>query len=286
MQPEKDFLLEKLDLAIENPKKRFITNFCLETPREPGYRPGFSHFEIVNSGKLPITLPKGGSLAETELSQNDILYLIPNAWVGRKMDTKRKLLVINLHSEGIECYFSQHLPEHPEGYMPRKTYFTSSGIDMGCQHILKSFEFYSMAGSRHMQEQLFNIFLEAVRSHIKKDDGKNKSKTYFTYKMILQFIRDNCCSNINRNSVAREFALSPDYITHLFNKYNASSFNHVLQQCKMEQAASFLRNTQMNVNQTALLCGFNETSYFIKVFRRFYGTTPAEYCSKMSDEKK
>jgi AraC-like DNA-binding protein len=51
----------------------------------------------------------------------------------------------------------------------------------------------------------------------------------------------------------------------------------------MEQATSFLRNSGMNVNQAAFLCGFNETSYFIKVFRRFYGTTPSEYRARISD---
>jgi hypothetical protein len=52
-------------------------------------------------------------------------------------------------------------------------------------------------------------------------------------------------------------------------------------QYKMEQAARFLKESGMNVNQTAILCDFNETSYFIKVFKRFYGTTPSEYRSKM-----
>ena len=277
MQSDKDFLIEKLDYAIGLAAKSFVVNFSSETAPGEGYRPSFSHFEIVCSGLLPIMLPASGGFTEMALCPGDILYLVPDAWVGRKAYTKRELLVINLHPEGIECYFSSHIPDCPDGYFPRRSYFTSAPLALGGLHILKSFEYYSREKEHHMQLSVFKVFLELIKHAIINDRGRNNTKISSTYKMVLQFVRDNCCTDINRKSVACEFGLSPDYITHLFQKYSPSSFNRVVQQYKMERAADFLRQSKINIDQTASLCGFSETSYFIKTFRRFYGMTPAEY---------
>jgi len=35
--------------------------------------------------------------------------------------------------------------------------------------------------------------------------------------------------------------------------------------------------SNLNINQIALDCGFNDQSYFTKVFRRYTGATPKEY---------
>lgn len=276
MRPDKEFLLEKIEDIIRREPENFLVNFSRELSRGEGYRPSFSHFEVVYSGELPLILPGEEGFTETRLHKNDILYLVPNAWVGRKADTERKLLVINLHSDGIECYFSHHTSGAPDG-SSRKSYFTSSPLDAGGLHILKSFEHYSMAQDTNMQKAVFKAFLELIKNSIIKDEGKSNAKTSSTYKMLLQFMRDNCCSNINRQTTAHEFGLSADHITHLFQKYSDSPFNHVLQQYRMERAAEFLRQSGINIDQTAELCGYNQTSYFIKTFRRFYGMTPAEY---------
>lgn len=278
MQTDKDFLIEQLDCARGRPVKSFVVNFSSKIPAADGYRPSFSHFEIVCSGLLPITLPAEGSFPEMKLGPCDVLYLVPGAWVGRRADTERELLVINLHPDGIECYFSHHKPGGADGYSSsRRSYFTASPLDPGGQHILKSFEHYSKVKDFQMQELAFRTFLELIRYSVQNDKGGKNSRTSSTYKMLLQFIRDNCCSGINRKSVALEFGLSPDHITHLFRKYSKSSFNHTLQQYKMERAAEFLRESRINIDQAASLCGFDETSYFIKTFRRFYGMTPTEY---------
>ena len=275
---ERDFLIEKINTVIMRTQKAFVTNLCLKILRlQDGYRPSFSHFEVIYSGLLPVTLPCDGGFRETELCPDDVLYLVPNAWVGRGMGTERELLVINLHNDGIECYFSHRSPDYPEGHFPRVSYFTSTPIEPGGQYILKSFEYYSRKENPQMQKHLFKVFLELVKNSIGSDKGGSNSKSYYNYKMLLQFVRDNCCANINREAAAYEFGVSPDYVTHLFQKYGPFSFNHIMQQCRMEEAVNFLGQNKMNINQVAALCGFGETSYFIKVFRRFYGMTPAEY---------
>jgi hypothetical protein len=46
---------------------------------------------------------------------------------------------------------------------------------------------------------------------------------------------------------------------------------------RSEQAADLLLHTDRPVTEIAVLCGFFDTSYFIRTFRRFYGTSPSRY---------
>lgn len=43
---------------------------------------------------------------------------------------------------------------------------------------------------------------------------------------------------------------------------------------KMKHASLFLRTTDKNIDEISCLVGFNSTSYFIKVFKEYYNTTP------------
>jgi two-component system response regulator YesN len=48
---------------------------------------------------------------------------------------------------------------------------------------------------------------------------------------------------------------------------------------RVEKACALMDETHLNINQIALDCGFNDQSYFTKVFRRYTGTTPKQYRS-------
>ena len=45
----------------------------------------------------------------------------------------------------------------------------------------------------------------------------------------------------------------------------------------MRHATYLLRNTYMNVNQAADYLGFSSTSYFSRVFKKYYGVSPSAY---------
>ena len=45
----------------------------------------------------------------------------------------------------------------------------------------------------------------------------------------------------------------------------------------MEKAIEYLSDNKYSINEIALKCGYNNTHYFIKVFKRHFGKTPGIY---------
>ena len=63
----------------------------------------------------------------------------------------------------------------------------------------------------------------------------------------------------------------------VFRKYMQMTIGDYILDLRMRHAAYLLRNTYMNVNQAADYLGFSSTSYFSRVFKKYYGVSPSAY---------
>lgn len=63
-----------------------------------------------------------------------------------------------------------------------------------------------------------------------------------------------------------------------------TSFSEILLKSRMDFAKNLL-NEQKSIKQTAINCGFSNTSYFIQSFKKHYNTTPREYQLKVWKDK-
>ena len=55
-----------------------------------------------------------------------------------------------------------------------------------------------------------------------------------------------------------------------------SPYQYVLQQC-IEKAKSLLQNQALTVTEIALECGFTDSSYLARQFRKTMGMSPRDY---------
>ncbi|MFN1931349.1 helix-turn-helix domain-containing protein, partial [Escherichia coli] len=60
-------------------------------------------------------------------------------------------------------------------------------------------------------------------------------------------------------------------------KEEGTCFSELLLTERMRMAAMLLNQSRCAINRIAAQCGYNFTSYFISVFRSYFGVTPAGY---------
>jgi AraC-like DNA-binding protein len=60
-------------------------------------------------------------------------------------------------------------------------------------------------------------------------------------------------------------------------KQEGVTFRQLLSQLRHERAATYLADPQVSIAEVAFLLGFNELSSFYRAFKRWTGTTPAEF---------
>ena len=67
------------------------------------------------------------------------------------------------------------------------------------------------------------------------------------------------------------------YISRILKKYTGSNFKELLQKRKLEQASYLLLNTTLTTARIMEEVGYDNSSYFHKKFKEYYGMTPKEY---------
>lgn len=93
----------------------------------------------------------------------------------------------------------------------------------------------------------------------------------------LMRVEQGYAENLRLGNVATACHMSASHLSRTFKKEHGTSFRLYLLGYRLERACEFLARAQTSVKQAALATGFNDCSYFDRVFRRRYGMTPRDY---------
>ncbi len=103
------------------------------------------------------------------------------------------------------------------------------------------------------------------------------------YSLILQFLNEYH-TNVSLSDLAKHFGRSKSHISHLFKKENGMTIRAYCNQLKLIDSKKLLATTDLPITEIALNVGFNDTSYFIALFRNEFGITPLQYRYKMNNK--
>ncbi|MEI8386892.1 MAG: AraC family transcriptional regulator [Verrucomicrobiota bacterium] len=93
----------------------------------------------------------------------------------------------------------------------------------------------------------------------------------------VAFMEENLGEPLDRDSVARAAGLSGSHFSHLIRERTGRTFTDLMAQYRVDRAKTMLRRTGKSIVQIAMECGFEDQSYFSRVFKRYTGTTPRSY---------
>lgn len=96
-------------------------------------------------------------------------------------------------------------------------------------------------------------------------------------KKAIQYIAKNFASPISLDDVAKHVHLNPAYFSTVFKQSTGSSFKEYLNMVRIEESKRLLSNTNYSVIDIAIATGFEDQSYFSKVFKKYTGLTPKQY---------
>lgn len=86
-------------------------------------------------------------------------------------------------------------------------------------------------------------------------------------------------------STAKHFYISPAYLSITVKKQTGYTFSSIMQQIKMEHAAQLLSKTTMKVAMICENVGYQDTTQFIRTFKKYYGTTPHRYRKEATERR-
>lgn len=136
------------------------------------------------------------------------------------------------------------------------------------------------------KETLDDIFKEYVRilDAIFADHRAGvENKVQVIVDTIKDVIRSNYGNpNLSLQDISDLLKMSPAYVGRIFKKYETVSVADYINEMRLLSAVELLEKNNWQINEISEKVGFSSQSYFFKLFKKRFGTTPKDYRIKKS----
>lgn len=126
-----------------------------------------------------------------------------------------------------------------------------------------------------------SAFEEEVVMQFVNRVARYKSQRYSpSIQRAVQYIDDHLAEMLPLPAIAAYAYIHPDYLSARFRKETGVTVTEFIQKRRVEESAHFLRYSESSVSEIAAFYRFCSQSYFIQVFKKYMGATPAAYRSR------
>ncbi|QAT43398.1 AraC family transcriptional regulator [Aminipila luticellarii] len=154
----------------------------------------------------------------------------------------------------------------------------SSVLDTDLDVINKLSEAASFTELLNISENLIELITRNMLSSIYNGHSQIIVKA-------LQFINKHYKEKITLKDIEQNLHVNASYFSTLFKHEMGVTFTDYLNELKIEHASDLLSTTNLSIIDISLSAGFDDQSYFTKVFKKAKGVTPKQYRSANSAVK-
>lgn len=119
--------------------------------------------------------------------------------------------------------------------------------------------------------------VHCVRNLFQHPEGQIINRAQSLLGTICVYLQNQYQHDISRDNVAQQFNISPNHLSRLFQTQGNMTFSNYLTHVRINRSKYLLCNYDLKLDDVAARCGFRDTPYFCRVFKRISKVTPAEY---------
>jgi AraC-like DNA-binding protein len=145
-------------------------------------------------------------------------------------------------------------------------------------HILDAMlELETTSSSDTTLVELARALLSCLHDQLRRSARPRLAPSQALLEEICAALQTNYQCDISRDSIAQQFSISPSHLSRLFRQHAHTTFTGYLTRVRIGRAKRFLAHDNSKLDDVAARCGYHDTSYFCRVFKRFTKLSPAAY---------
>ncbi len=117
------------------------------------------------------------------------------------------------------------------------------------------------------------ILARFTENVLKNPDSKNRKRI----QMAINYINEHYMESLTLQQTADYIHLNPSYFSNLFKQEAGVNFSTYLNSVRIENSKQLLADLDRSILDVAIAVGFEDQSYFSKVFKKYTGQTPKAF---------
>ena len=190
---------------------------------------------------------------------NEALFIYNNIWqqnIAIKMELA-KLLMHNFLSSLFKA-FTEGLPSSSPDAFP---------LQLKILHM----DFHSIEDIRKELHRSVETVCEYMKKMSNDDEEELKNR-------IISYIKNNYMDcNLSVEQISEKFGRSRSSLFSIFKSKTGEGLLYTINKIRIEAAKELLAENNLGTTETAKAVGYTNVGTFLRVFKKFVGTTPGQY---------
>ena len=93
----------------------------------------------------------------------------------------------------------------------------------------------------------------------------------------ISYIELNYKEDLSLSDLSKHFHISKNYLSAIFRKQLGKTVTEFIHNVRMDKAIFLLNSTKLPIHNIATLCGYNDSNYFCRIFKKQHKISPAQY---------
>lgn len=227
---------------------------------------------LLKKGNL-LFLDQGSSHSIKEMGKNDILINI--VFRNKRMNLEW-LTNLNQENSLVFDFLTQNIKNNTKQSYLLFNSFDNDHVQEIVKRILTIY-FLEKKAVDSMISLYIPILITELITNVTYVTGKESGFNTDSLIVDLLDVIEKNHSTISLDSISRKLGYNKNYLSNRIKELTNQTFTELLNGEKIKHAAFFLKNTTLNIEDIMLEVGYQNKTYFYKLFKETYGCTPMQY---------
>lgn len=152
-------------------------------------------------------------------------------------------------------------------------------IDRLLNELLNEFYKQKLYYKQQMQSHVITLLIHICRCYRKEQSvlsEQSSRQKEIIVKNVIQYLQHHYTETVSMQELADEMGFSYYYLCHVFKELTMLTIVEYIQQLRCNYAMQLLSSTKQPISEIAEQVGFNNVSYFSKIYKRCMGRLPSD----------
>ncbi len=136
--------------------------------------------------------------------------------------------------------------------------------------------YFEISAAAQVAEMIYTLYSSGA---VLREGGTDKRIAHrrAIITLLVDKVEKEYNSKITLSDLSEIAGMNEKYLCRFFKSYTGQTPIDYINRLRIDRACFEMTVNRMNVTDAAYECGFNELSYFSKMFKRYKGVTPGQY---------
>jgi AraC family L-rhamnose operon transcriptional activator RhaR len=141
--------------------------------------------------------------------------------------------------------------------------------------LYREFSFQQSGSVTYLNTLLLQLIVTIYRlENTQADKSMNKPARFL---QMTQYLEHNYAETVTLSLLTELFQWSERHLQRLFKQHTGQTFNHYLQNLRIQKSCELLKQTQLKISMIAESVGYKDLNSYNSLFKRIVGLTPSSF---------